>query len=282
MSKKNMLLGVATGKVGDLVFYRAGGEQRTRTRVTPANPRSYNQQVQRSKIAEIVNAYRAMSVLLKETFPNRPTKQSTFNAFSAANMVKAPTLMRSEAKIGIFNPAPFFIAKGSLKTPFDNQAVAANAFTFTCGVIEDAAPTDEPSLFEALHALHPCCVVEGSKMVIVVVNNGVNGMGDTGSIKMIPVNLSSEGDKTLADLGITATKESGTNQLKLSVAVESVTSIAGVVILTPTNEGKWDCNNAQMVLGTGAETKYLMYYSGIGVEAAAESYNAAAPSCLLG
>ena len=282
MSKKNMLLGVASGKVGDLVFYRAGGEQRTRTRVTPANPRSYNQQVQRSKIAEIVNAYRAMNVLLKETFPNRPTKQSTFNAFSAANMVIAPTLQRSEAKRGIFNPAPFFIAKGSLKTPFDNQENTGAAFTFTCGVIEDDAPTDEPSLFEALHALHPCCVVEGSKMVLVVVNTGTYGLGDTGSVKMIAVNLSSEGEETLSDLGITATKESGTNQLKLSVAVDSSMSIAGVVLLTPTNDGKWDCNNAQMVLGSAAETKYNLYFSGDGVEAAAASYDAAAPSCLLG
>lgn len=282
MSKKNMLLGVATGKVGDLVFYRAGGEQRTRTRVTPANPRSYNQQVQRSKIAEVVNAYRAMNVVLKETFPNRPTKQSTFNAFSAANMVIAPTLQRSEAKRGIFNPAPFFIAKGSLKTPFENQQITGTTFTFSCGEYEGDVPTDEPSLYEALNAMHPCCVVDGSKMVIVVANTINNGLGDAGSIWMVPVNLSSEGEKTLSDLGITATIEQATGKLKLGVAVESTMSIAGVVLLTPTNEGKWDCNNAQMVLGSAAETKYNLYFSGDGVQAAAASYDAAAPSCLLG
>lgn len=277
-----MLLSVATGKVGDLVFYRAGGEQRTRTKVTPANPRSYDQQVQRSKIAQVVNFYRGFNVLIRETFPHRPVRQSAFNAFSAANMAKAPTLLRSEAKRGIFNPAPFFISKGSLKNPFDNQAIATNAFSFTCGVIEDAAPTDEVGLYEALHALHPCCVVDGSKMVIAVANTGTDGMGGPGSIKMIPVNLSSEADKDLADLGITASKESGTNQLKLSVAVDSVASIAAIVLITPTNDGKWDCNTAQMVLGSGADTKYTLYYSGDGVEVAANSYGAAAPSCLLG
>lgn len=277
-----MLLSVAAGKVGDLVFYRAGGEQRTRTKVTPANPRSYNQQVQRSKIAEVVNFFRAFNVMLRETFPHRPVKQSAFNAFSAANMALAPTILRSDAKKGIVNPAPFYISKGSLKNPFENQDVSASTFKFECGVIEDNAPTTEADLFEVLHELHPCCIVEGSKIIIAVGNTGTDGMGGPGSIKMIRVNLSSEASGVLADLGITASKVAQTNQLQLSIAVDSIASIAGVVLLSPTNDGKWDCNNAQMLLGSAAETKYNLYKTGVGVEDAANSYGAAAPSCLLG
>jgi hypothetical protein len=282
MSKKNMLLGVATGKVGDLVFYRAGGEQRTRTRVTPANPRSYNQQVQRSKIAEVVNAYRALSALLKETFPNRPTKQSAFNAFSAANMPIVPTLTKEDAKVGLFNPAPFFIAKGGLSNPFGEQTISASAFTVDCGVINGSAPTTVGALLTALNELHPCCIVDGSKIVFAVANVGNVGMGEAGTIVMKVIKLDNASTVTLSSLGVTATKDSGTNQLKLSVPVDAITSIAGVVLLTPQNDGGWDCPVSQMVMGSGAETKYNMYFSGAGVDVAAASYNAAAPSCLLG
>lgn len=277
-----MLLGVATGKVGDLVFYRAGGEQRTRTRVTPANPRSYNQQVQRSKIAEVVNAYRSMKALLKETFPNRPTKQSAFNAFSAANMPIVPTLTKGDAKQGIFKPAPLFIAKGGLPNPFGDKAISASAFTVECGVINGSAPTDVGALFTALNALHPCCIVNGSKIVFAVINTGTLGMGTAGTVAMTVINLDENSTVTLASLGVTATKDNVTNQLKLSVPVDAVTSIAGVVLLSQQNDGSWDCPVSQMIMGSGAETIYEMFTTGQGVEIAAESYNAAAPSCLLG
>lgn len=277
-----MLLGNASGKVGDLVFYRAGGEQRTRTKVTPANPRSYNQQVQRSKIGEITNSFRAMNALLRETFPNRPTRQSAFNAYSSANMPIAPTLTKEDAKMGIFYPAPFFIAKGSLTNPFGEQSISGTAFKVACGVINGSAPTTVGALLTALQELHPCCVKDGSKIVFVVANTGTGGMGTAGTVKMTVVKLANASTVTLASLGVTATKNQTSNELEISVEVDSITSIAGVVLLTPQNDGKWDCPVSQMVLGSGAETKYTMYYSGAGVETAAESYNAAAPSCLLG
>lgn len=52
MAKGNMLLGMARKKVGDLVFYRANGEQVTRARNrNPRNPKSDKQSVQRMVLA---------------------------------------------------------------------------------------------------------------------------------------------------------------------------------------------------------------------------------------
>lgn len=52
MAKGNMLLGMARKKVGDLVFYRANGEQITRARNrNPRNPKSDKQSVQRMVLA---------------------------------------------------------------------------------------------------------------------------------------------------------------------------------------------------------------------------------------
>lgn len=61
MATGNMLLGVARKKLGDVVFYRSGGVQRARVRVTPTNPRSAKQAVQRMVLAtasKIAAAYK--------------------------------------------------------------------------------------------------------------------------------------------------------------------------------------------------------------------------------
>lgn len=114
MSKRNMLLGLAAGKIGDLVFYRDGGEQRTRTRVIPKNPRSIAQQTQRSKIANASALYRLMAAVLADSFPNRPSNQSGFNAFAATAIPTAPYMTKEQAAADCVLPQPVQIAKGTL------------------------------------------------------------------------------------------------------------------------------------------------------------------------
>ena len=112
MSKSNMLLGLAKGKVGDLVFYRDGGEQRTRTRVTPKNPRSIAQMTQRVKIANVSGIYRAAANILRDSFTNRPSNQSGFNAFSSGALALSPYLTSQQAKAGVTIPQPAMVSKG--------------------------------------------------------------------------------------------------------------------------------------------------------------------------
>lgn len=58
MAKGNLFLGQARGKVGDVVFYRAGGQQLTRARNrSPRNPKSLRQTVQRSVAASVQRLY---------------------------------------------------------------------------------------------------------------------------------------------------------------------------------------------------------------------------------
>lgn len=121
-----MLLGLAAGKIGDLVFYRDGGEQRTRTRVIPKNPRSIAQQTQRSKIANASALYRLFASVLKDSFVNRPSNQSGFNAFSALAIPQAPYMTRSQAAADCVLPQPAIVSKGVLPAHDPNMLESVN------------------------------------------------------------------------------------------------------------------------------------------------------------
>lgn len=81
MTKRSMLLSLASGKLGDMVFYRAGGEQRTRTRVIPKNPKTIAQMNQRLRMLNPSSIYRSLGSLLSASFVDRKSNQSGANKF---------------------------------------------------------------------------------------------------------------------------------------------------------------------------------------------------------
>lgn len=86
MSKRSLFWGHGSGKLGEAVYYRAGGEQRTRAYVkTVKNPKSHLQAVQRTKFNNLVGCYKAVSTAVKSFYANRNAGQSPFNAFFRKN-----------------------------------------------------------------------------------------------------------------------------------------------------------------------------------------------------
>lgn len=86
MSKRSLFWGNGSGKLGEAVFYRAGGEQRTRTYVkTVKNPKSYQQALQRAKFNNMVGTYKAISTAIQSFFTDRASNQSPFNAYFKLN-----------------------------------------------------------------------------------------------------------------------------------------------------------------------------------------------------
>lgn len=86
MSKRSLFWGNGSGKLGEAVFYRAGGEQRTRTYIkTVKNPKSYQQALQRTKFNNLVGCYKGISTAVKSFFNNRASNHSPFNAFFKLN-----------------------------------------------------------------------------------------------------------------------------------------------------------------------------------------------------
>lgn len=86
MSKRSLFWGQASGKLGEAVYYRAGGEQRTRTYVqTVKNPKSYQQALQRTKFNNLVGVYKGLALAVKSFYTQREANQSPFNAFFRKN-----------------------------------------------------------------------------------------------------------------------------------------------------------------------------------------------------
>lgn len=92
MSKGNMLLGHARGKVGSLVFSRIKGQQTTRARnFNPTNPRTASQMYQRALFSDAVKFFtRGRRNLFTFAFEDKKATESDYNAF-----------MRNNAKRGV-------------------------------------------------------------------------------------------------------------------------------------------------------------------------------------
>lgn len=98
MSKGNLFLGKARGKVGSVVFSTLKGQQIARSyNANPNNPRSINQMAQRVLMGAPVLFYRhATSNRLKFAFENKPSNQSDYNAFVSANIDTQKIAMTKE------------------------------------------------------------------------------------------------------------------------------------------------------------------------------------------
>ena len=131
MSKGNMLLGHARGKVGDLVFSRVNGQQVTRARAAVVkNPQTEAQMIQRILLNTVIQAYSRMSEICDHSFEGIAQGQPSMSAFMKRNLA----LLRQYVSDGVniegrtfgdlyaFSPIgsneftmnPFVIAAGSL------------------------------------------------------------------------------------------------------------------------------------------------------------------------
>lgn len=119
MAKNSLFWGKARGKLGEIVLYRAGGEQRSRTYVKRIkNPKSRAQMTQRVKLGSLVSFFRTTSNVLRYSFPNRPQRQSGFNAFVSESLpIAATALPREYADKGFSVPLNYHISKGNVVLP---------------------------------------------------------------------------------------------------------------------------------------------------------------------
>lgn len=116
MSKRSLFWGQASGKLGEAVYYRAGGEQRTRAYVAKIkNPKSRAQALQRTKFNNMVAVFRGTSVFVKSLFKAEKSSQSPFNAFVKRNFPLCLTVADGEmVELGEGGSQNFVFANGSV------------------------------------------------------------------------------------------------------------------------------------------------------------------------
>lgn len=116
MSKRSLFWGQASGKLGEAVYYRSGGEQRTRTYVAKIkNPKSRAQALQRTKFNNMVAVFRGTSIFVKSLFKPEKSSQSPFNAFVKRNFPLCITVADKEmVEFGEGGAENFVFANGSV------------------------------------------------------------------------------------------------------------------------------------------------------------------------
>lgn len=126
MSKNNMLLGYARGKVGSLVFSRLKGQQITKAHnASPANPKTYNQMLQRVVLASGVALFKlAQSKFFKFAFEDKKATESDYNAFIRKNLVNFPYVEKADVQAGLIPVDQLIVSSGSLGAYAINVPVA--------------------------------------------------------------------------------------------------------------------------------------------------------------
>lgn len=152
MSKGNMLLGYARGKVGDVVFSRFNGKQITRARNrNPKNPKSQAQCIQRMVQATISGAASAFKAIVDHSWEGVPYGLKSLSKFRKENMTWLRTVALSDLReqtstsnfcikgAGVAVPARYILSKGSLTFP---QYTAVNIEATACAAIAEYVETD--------------------------------------------------------------------------------------------------------------------------------------------
>jgi hypothetical protein len=152
MSKDNMLLGYARGKVGSLVFARRKGVQITRAyNANPANPKTPAQIYQRMKMYAPTLLYKKIrSRFFPFAYEDQKPNETAYNAFMRHNIPVAPWVSKTLASE--YAPIPFraVMSEGSIPAPeYMLTAVKAGeqlnnryAITLLFGEAEDVSSVD--------------------------------------------------------------------------------------------------------------------------------------------
>lgn len=276
MSKGNMLLGYARGKVGSLVFARRKGEQITRARNTaPTNPRTRSQLGQRMKMYAPVKFYRqSLERFFKYAF-SVGSHETVFNAFMRENIGIAPwtakPLVTQQAPV----PYPARMSSGgvgalpvvvvdeySSTLPIGTVEVVESGNVITMnlgGIFGGSIGAASLSLTQNGTGLK-----EGDQLTFVVVGTkGLSLQGNdvsynnTDGFEFIykAFVLDTSSTVLLEDIGFTVGTEGTGISLALPFTGENV-AFGGCVIVTRSNGGKIDASNTSLTLNAYATSIY--------------------------
>lgn len=280
-----MLLGLAGGKVGDLVFYRDGGEQRTRTRVIPKNPRSPLQMAQRVRIANVAALYRLLAPIVRDSFSNRPSNQSGYNAMASGAIELSPFMTKEMANADSVLPMPAVIAKGILQGVEVNPNISgANLPAVVIPSLSGSSGATIGSVSTAILADYPT-LQEGDKLTIVALgfeaddSFGFDLYKGATYIKEIVIDTADSA--TIESVGGLAVEAGAliVDGVQSLASGSEVRAIAAVVSRVDGN-GALQTSFARLALNGPAETIYDSYRTDEALQAAVASYNAGSESIL--
>lgn len=137
MSKGNMLLGHARGKVGSLVFSRSNGQQIVRSRAEVVrNPQTQQQMIQRIILQTISQAYSKMQPIVDHSFEGVAKGQKTMSLFMRRNM----EMLRNHVATQLASGAQF--SEIFSFSPLKSNLFAPNDYVVSKGTLPEIAVID--------------------------------------------------------------------------------------------------------------------------------------------
>lgn len=254
MAKGSQFWGQASGKLGEQVLYRAGGEQRARSYTKNVkNPKTLAQMKNRITMANLVAVFNQLKPILKESFPNRPTNQSGFNAFVSANKNKqTPVLDPGMIALGYSVPYNMNISKGSIQFPEWGASDAINeADSFHIKAVVDGSAFQGKQGKEQLALLLANYgIPSDAKVTIVVANDEDEGFslthatGDFVDIVNVAKSLG------LRNPSIAGVDESNPNIIEVTLGSALTTKMIGVIISYTDATGKLQVTTSRIKKGS--------------------------------
>lgn len=254
MAKGSQFWGQASGKLGEQVLYRAGGEQRARSYTKNVkNPKTLAQMKNRIAMANLVAVFNQLKPILKESFPNRPTNQSGFNAFVSANKNKqTPVLDSGMIALGYSVPYNMNISKGAIQLPEFKARAGFNfgdSFSSIVPVAEtiDGQTSQESAISYVMSALG---LPSDAKITIVVATDydeGFDVVHSTGLFSEFRAVARAAG---LANPTVELNSDDRPNEVELSLGTGLDDKLIGVIVSYTDVSGKLQVNTARIVKGS--------------------------------
>lgn len=135
MSKGNMLLSQARGKVGDLVFSRLDGEQIVRSRNRhPKNPKTNAQLFQRAIMATVLRAYSAGKMIFDHAFEGKQVGAQCQRYFLSLNAKRLRAAIAADLEAGNTdsNATAYVVAPGVSSPVYGKYQVSEGSLDPSC------------------------------------------------------------------------------------------------------------------------------------------------------
>lgn len=244
MSKGNVLLGMARGAVGDIVFSRLKGQQVTRARNRqPANPRTSSQMYQRALFTDAVKFYtRGRRNLFQFAFENKKENESDYNAFMRENAKRGVVISKAAFdNYGYPALGNFIMSKGTLPPMLSTLTNTGMQLEKTIAATVTPVVNTLGGLSRVL--IDGVDILEGDiiTFVTIVVNDNTNvpsvdGVGGNTQWVINQIQLDSNSTQPLSDYGLTASSlepTSGSSYVEVHQTINFILNksiAAGVVI----------------------------------------------------
>lgn len=249
MAKGSQFWGSASGKLGEQVLYRAGGEQRARAYVKNIkNPKTIAQMRNRIVMGNLVAVFDALRPIIRNSFTNRATNQSGWNAFVKANKhAETPIIDPTFNGTGISVPYDMQISKGNILVPSVQRVMSGSlpvwgipfAFPTSEAEYEGMGPLSKSNYLDMLGVLG---LPSETKMTIVYAVFGDEGF------EIKTATADADNLSQFASIGVNISIESITPNLFLQLSSDNPEKMFAVMFSYTDANGKLQVSTSRITL----------------------------------